>query len=249
MKKKPIYITAALILLFISSIPLINNVTPEDSRNFVGVHWTSLIPAAFLMASVPGANQILSLRNGLRKGAKTAIIAVSGRFTAFALMILAVSLGLNAILQTSTLVFMIIKWVGVIYLAWLGIKTILSSQKEYEDERIESSGSEATEDPPKAWQYVKQEFMVAAANPKALLLFTVFLPQFISSDSGGFGRQILVVGAVYILIEFICATAYAMIGGRLKSIGLSSKVKKNLDRMTGGIMLGLAVWLATEKSE
>ncbi len=215
----------------------------------MGIHWTALIPAAFLMASVPGANQILSLRNGLRNGAKTAIIAVTGRFTAFALMIIAVSLGLSAILQTSTLVFMMIKWVGVIYLGWLGIKTILSSQKEYEDERIESSDSQAGEDPQRVWQYVKQEFMVAAANPKALLLFTVFLPQFISSDSGGFGRQILVVGAVYILIEFICATVYATIGDRLKSIGLSSKVKKNLDRITGGIMIGLAVWLSTEESE
>jgi len=213
----------------------------------LGVQWASLIPAAFLMASVPGANQILSLRNGLRKGAKIAIIAVTGRFTAFALMVIAVSLGLNAILQTSTLVFNIIKWVGVIYLGWLGIKTILSSNKEYEDEQL--NGSESQGDSLSAWHYAKQEFMVAAANPKALLLFTVFLPQFISSGTGEVGGQILVVGAVYILIEFICATVYATVGGQLKSIGLSGKVKKNLDRITGGIMIVLAAWLSTEKSK
>ncbi|WP_281974384.1 LysE family translocator [Halobacillus litoralis] len=246
MKRKYIYIPV-FILLFTLFVVSMNNTAFEFNHLLSGIQWASLIPAAFLMASVPGANQILSLRNGLRKGATTAIIAVTGRFTAFALMVIAVSLGLHAILQTSTLIFTIIKWAGVLYLGWLGIKTILSSKKEYEDEQM--SGSENQGESRNAWHYAKQEFMVAAANPKALLLFTVFLPQFISSDTVAAGGQILVVGAVYILIEFICATIYATIGGKLKTIGLSGRVKQNLDRITGGIMIALALWLSTSKSE
>lgn len=239
------YASMFLVLLALSVV-ILNRVDMGVNNMVYGVQWASLIPAAFLMASVPGANQILSLRNGLRRGARIAIIAVTGRFTAFAIMVIAVSLGLNAILQASTLVFTLIKWVGVLYLGWLGVKTILSSREEYEDEQLEECESQG--DSSNAWHYAKQEFMVAAANPKALLLFTVFLPQFISSGTRDVGGQIFVVGAVYILIEFICATVYATLGGQLKNIGLSGRVKRNLDRITGGIMLALAAWLSTEKS-
>ncbi|MCP3027730.1 LysE family translocator [Halobacillus sp. A5] len=244
MKKKSIYLSLFL-LMFTLSVITLNLVNTKVNNLFVGIQWAALIPAAFIMASIPGANQILSLRNGLRKGAKTAIIAVTGRFTAFALMVMAVSFGLHTILHTSTIVFTIIKWVGVIYLGWLGVKTILTSRNEYDDEQVE--GNESTRGPLNAWYYAKQEFMVAAANPKALLLFTVFLPQFISPDMGDAGGQILIAGAVYILIEFICATVYATVGGELKSIGLSGRVKRNLDRLTGGVMIALAAWLSTDK--
>ncbi|UOQ44957.1 LysE family translocator [Halobacillus salinarum] len=209
-----------------------------------GVHWKALVPAAFVMASIPGANQLLSFRNGLRQGTAVAIYASGGRFTAFALMIGAVALGLSALLETSTLIFILLKWVGVLYLAWLGISTLVSSKKEYTDDEPASSPEKRS-----ALGFAKQEFLVAAANPKALLLFTVFLPQFIEAGGHGTGGQIILAGAAYILIEALCATVYAFIGGKMRATGLSGKMKKRLDRITGGSLLGLALWLSTEEQK
>ncbi|KGP73428.1 LysE family translocator [Pontibacillus yanchengensis] len=237
------------ISLFSLSIYLLHSQSMDLYEMITNVKWMALIPASFLMASVPGANQILSLRNGLRRGTKTAIIAVTGRFTAFAIMVIGVSLGLGAILQASTFLFNSIKWIGVVYLGWLGLKTILSSSSAYKDEDDINGEDTFKDDSQTPWDFAKQEFIVAAANPKALLLFTVFLPQFITSNTASVGGQILIVGAVYIVIEFCCATVYAFIGGQLKGIGLSARVKRNLDRITGGIMISLAAWLSTQSSK
>lgn len=89
--------------------------------------------------------------------------------------------------------------------------------------------------------------MVAASNPNAYLLFAVFLPQFIDVNNDGAGSQILLIGVVYIAVEFCCACGYAMVGGRLRIIGMTARVKRLLDRITGTAMIGLAAWVALEK--
>lgn len=93
----------------------------------------------------------------------------------------------------------------------------------------------------------RQEFIVAAANPKALILFTVFLPQFLSRDAAHVVLPLCALGAAYIAVEFCCACGYAALGGRLKALGITRRVRRRLDAATGAGMLGLAGWLATEE--
>ncbi|MBO0804511.1 MAG: LysE family translocator [Nocardiopsaceae bacterium] len=213
------------------------------------VYWAAFVPSAIAMAATPGANQLLALRNGLRHGPVRAIGATLGRFTAFALMVAAVAGGVGALLVASQLAFSVLKWGGVAYLTWLGIRTILTAG------RAGQTGAHAPvpdgEPGRKAplRRLARQEFVVAAANPKALILFTVFLPQFVTAG----GRQhiaepILIVGAAYIAVEFCCACGYATLGGRLGLNGIRESARRWLDRGTGVAMLGLAGWLATENA-
>ncbi|MYL32599.1 hypothetical protein GLW08_16795 [Pontibacillus yanchengensis] len=94
------------------------------------------------------------------------------------------------------MVFNCIKWIGVVYLGWLGLKTILFSSSVYKDEDNIKGEVTFKDDSQTPWDFARQEFIVAAANPKALLLFTVFLPQFITSNTATLGGQILIVNAV-----------------------------------------------------
>jgi len=87
---------------------------------------------------------------------------------------------------------------------------------------------------------------VAMANPKALILFTVFLPQFVSSGTSGAAASLLAAGMAYIVIEFVCAWGYAAVGDRIGAHGLTNRTRRIMDRVTGSAMLGLAGWLATE---
>jgi threonine/homoserine/homoserine lactone efflux protein len=211
------------------------------------VYWTAFVPSAIAMAATPGANQLLALRNGLRHGAARAIGATLGRFTAFALMVAAVAGGVGALLATSQLAFSVLKWGGAAYLTWLGVRTIATAGRE--DVRVAARDSAVSGRKAPLRRLVRQEFVVAAANPKALILFTVFLPQFVTTD----GRQhiagpILFVGAAYIAVEFCCACGYAALGGRLSMNGIRRSVRRWLDRGTGLAMLGLAGWLATENA-
>ena len=85
-----------------------------------------------------------------------------------------------------------------------------------------------------------------AANPKALLLFTAFLPQFIDPTRSVAG-QLLVLGPLYIALELVAATAWACAGHRLKVAELGARARCRVNRAVGGIFLGMAGVLATTK--
>ncbi|MFD7668342.1 LysE family translocator [Streptomyces sp. NPDC059788] len=233
------------------------------------VEWAAFFPAALLLAATPGANQLLALRNGLRHGPRAAVGASLGRFGAFALMVAAVAAGLGALLTASEVAFNVVKWGGVVYLAWLGLRTVVTAGRSADGAQTGRGGAgggareprcavpagEAHPDAPApepqpgvsvcrlAWQ----EFVVAAANPKALVLFTVFLPQFLARDASHVVVPLFALGAAYIAVEFGCACGYAALGGRLKALGITRRVRRRLDATTGVAMLGLAGWLATER--
>ncbi|OKI00923.1 homoserine transporter [Streptomyces sp. CB02923] len=218
------------------------------------VEWAAFFPAALLLAATPGANQLLALRNGLRHGPRAAVGASLGRFSAFALMVAAVAAGLGAVLTASEPAFNIVKWGGVAYLAWLGVRTVATagrtaSRERPDRDRDDRGGGAAGEPRPSvsARRLAWQEFVVAAANPKALILFTVFLPQFLARDASHIAVPLLALGAAYIAVEFCCACGYAALGGRLKTLGITRRVRRRLDATTGVAMLGLAGWLATEQ--
>lgn len=102
---------------------------PRGTRGHMvtDVEWAAFFPAAVLLAATPGANQLLALRNGLRHGPRAAVGASLGRFGAFALMVAAVAAGLGALLTASEVAFSVVKWGGVAYLAWLGVRTVATA--------------------------------------------------------------------------------------------------------------------------
>ncbi|WP_099303211.1 LysE family translocator [Bacillus sp. Marseille-P3800] len=205
------------------------------------INWTSFFIASVLLASIPGANQVLSLRNGLQHGIKKAIHGMVGRFSAFAIMIIAVSIGVGLFISTSPYVLTFIKWAGVLYLSWIGVRTLI---REKHSEAKE--GEEKEEVNKTSFRLCKEEFTVACLNPQAYLLFAVFLPQFIQTTQEGIGINIIVIGLIYIGIEFFFACLYAFSGDKLKKSKITPKIKNNLDRVTGLAMIILAVFLSTQ---
>lgn len=207
------------------------------------VDWAVLVPASAVVAATPGANQLLALHNGVRLGTRTAVIASLGRFAAFVLMVVAVAVGAGALLATSQVIFDVLKWAGVAYLVWLGVRAMRDGFRVRLEEEAQADQQPSRR---RSTQLARQEFVVAMANPKALILFTVFLPQFVSSGTGGAASALLAAGMTYIVIEFACAWGYAALGGRIGARGLTHRVRRIMDRFTGAAMLGLAGWLATE---
>ncbi|RII17923.1 Leucine efflux protein [Streptomyces sp. YIM 130001] len=218
--------------------------------------WAAFFPAALVVSATPGANQLLTLRNGMRHGLRPALSASAGRFAAFALMVIAVAAGLGAVLLASEVAFNIIKWCGVAYLLWLGGRTLITAARgraqEYDPPpaaapaRGEGPGGHSPETKSGSWRLARQEFLVAASNPKALILFAVFLPQFVPAGADHAAVSLLALGAAYIGVEFCCAWGYAAVGGRLKKLGMRRRSRRLLDALTGTAMVGLAGWLATE---
>jgi len=197
------------------------------------------VPAAVLVALSPGANNLLAMQHGMRFGAGEAVIALAGRLTAFLLMLALAAAGLAAVLTRSQAVFEAVKWAGVAYLVYLGVGSIAVRSP---------AGPEAEASAVAAGRVVRarREFLTVAANPKALLLFTAFLPQFVDR-SEAVAAQLLVLGLVYIALELVAATGWAFAGERLRAAGLRERARRRLDRAVGGAFIGLAGLLATSK--
>lgn len=196
------------------------------------------LPAAAIVAASPGANNLLAFANGSRQGFLPAVIALSGRCMAFATMIAMVIIGLGAVLEASELAFQIVKWAGVLYLAYLGIR-MMTAQPDRED------GVSGLVRKSRAYALARREFVVAMTNPKAVLLFTAFVPQFIVAGAGAsFTVQLVVLGTLYIAVEFAAATGWALAGSIIGSMRPSARRLLLLNRMTGAMMLGAAGMLA-----
>lgn len=205
------------------------------------------IPAAIAIACIPGANNLLSFQNGMNWGVKAAIQAVFGRCVAYTVIILLVVAGLGQLLETSEFAFQCIKWMGVIYLVWIGISmfrtTPIQVKSQIKQSMGKNSGEKATH-----WSLIIREFIVAMANPKAILLFSALLPQFVvPSQTTSYMIQLLMLGGLYTVIEWITASIYACLGQVVTSGSPSIKRLLIVQRISGSLMMCMSVLLACSK--
>ena len=195
------------------------------------------IPAAFIVAISPGANNILSLTHGAIVGFYPTVFSLTGRFLAFSLMLVLVAAGLGVVIETSEIVLIVLKWFGVCYLAYIGLSMWISESRY----KLVNSSHKFSR---LSFSLAKKEFIVAIMNPKAVLLFTAFLPQFVSPTRSYFD-QLLILGCIYIVIEFFTACIYAAFGSKFGSLGPSRSRYRIIRKTCSILMISAAAILAT----
>ncbi|GLY65800.1 LysE family translocator [Amycolatopsis taiwanensis] len=198
------------------------------------IDWQRFLPASFLMAMIPGANQLLGLRNAALVGVRHALIGIVGRFTAFALLVSMVVVGLGTVLTQSAVAFEVLRWLGVGYLIWLGGTALWNAGK---------GGRYVTgEADVRLVVAARQELVTALTNPKALLLFVSFLPQFLSASAPP--SSLISLAAAYIGIEWLAAMVYIAVGRALRHEENRLRVsRRRLDQVAGIGFLGFGGYL------
>ncbi|MGH8448928.1 LysE family translocator [Pseudomonas sp.] len=206
----------------------------------------TFLPAAVVIACVPGANNLLSFENGARWGIKVAVYAVLGRCLAYALMIGLVVAGLGRLLEASEVAFLTIKWVGVAYLLWIGIGMLRSSPASQAN--TTSSIHSPTGGRANTFIQARKDFLVALGNPKAVLLFSALLPQFVvQSSETSYSTQMAILGLIYSMVEWGTASLYSILG-KLAVVGTPTVKRLSLvQRVSGSMMLLMAGALAFTK--
>ncbi|WP_443202938.1 LysE family translocator [Saccharopolyspora sp. 5N708] len=201
------------------------------------------LAVALLVALTPGANNLLALRNGMVHGFAGSMVGVCGRLVAFAVLVVAVVAGLGPLLSASEWALTVIKWAGVAYLAYLGITTLWASFRP-----VAGAGGAVAEvsAASSVFSLARKEFLVAITNPKAVLVFTAFVPQFVVAERGAVTAQLAVLGAFYLVAEAVAAGVFAAAGSVIKAVRLSQRAHRRLDRATGGVLLGMAGLLVVE---
>ncbi|MBZ7927352.1 LysE family translocator (plasmid) [Ensifer adhaerens] len=195
------------------------------------------IPACFALNMVFGPNNLLSLTNAAHHGMGYAIAAaVVGRLPAFSLMILATALGLGAAMMASELLFSMVKWGGVMYLLWIGYRLLTAPESPTAadvplDGHVKPLRLSAS-----------REFIVAAGNPKAMLVFAAFFPQFVQDDA--YWQSFTVLAGIYLALEVVAIVAYAYAGKRIVGIMRTPGARRRLNRISGSVMMTFGVLLA-----
>lgn len=165
------------------------------------------IPACFALNMSPGPNNLLSMHNAKQHGLSTAVTAGLGRLAAFSGMIFLAASGLAVILYTSEKIFLTIKVIGACYLFWLAYK-LWTADTSQDENRLAT-------DKKGLFALARQEFLLASGNPKAILIFTAFLPQFID-PAAQVNLQFFILGTAFLLLEWLAITLYALFGVYLR---------------------------------
>ncbi|QDF29782.1 LysE family translocator [Halarcobacter anaerophilus] len=196
--------------------------------------WLTYVLACAILTMTPGPSILLGVVHSLNYGTKNTIFTALGDISANFIQMLLVAIGLGAIISTSELAFQVIKWFGVITLLYMGIKMIKSKPKKIEnDGRIIVNVSRKK-------LYIKG-FLVAAGNPKAIVFFTAFFPQFIDLNQSLF-LQMSIMCPTMALMDFFFVMFYAFSAN--KFLNKFEKNIANINKMGGGALIGASGFLA-----
>lgn len=190
--------------------------------------------------ATPGPTVLLALANGSRYGVRRAGFGVAGAVTSDLILIGAVALGLGALLAASEFWFTVVKWLGIAYLAHVGIALLRSTGQGVPAETAPPGQAEAGPGTPRA--LFLRSLLVAITNPKGYLFFTAFLPQFVAPGEPQ-APQYLALALTFATLDAAIMLAYAALGSRAVRL-LSRSGARWLDRLCGGALLTLAASLA-----
>ena len=203
---------------------------------------------AVLLALSPGPDNLFVLMQSVQRGWRVGIAVVVGLCLGVVVHTTAVALGLAAVFAASSVAFTMLKWCGaayLAYLAWGAWRAPVSDAKSASGAQPERASSNQI-DSKELLVMVRRGVVMNLTNPKVLIFFLAFLPQFADPAIGPVGPQIFVFGAVFILAAFLVFGAIAVFSGAFGNLLLRSpKAQFWLNKITAIVFLGLAVKLAT----
>ena len=195
---------------------------------------------SLLLAVTPGPDMAVVTKNALAHGRRGVVLTTSGIALALVVWVTATTVGLSALLRTSGEVLFALKIVGAVYLAYLGVRTLLESRSRPGDLL---AGSPAAAP---AHAVFRQGFLSAISNPKLGVFFVTFLPQFVLAGQQVLPR-LLVLGVTFAVIGWLWMNVYGLFVTRLRAVITAPRVRQWMQRITGVVLLGFGARLALER--
>lgn len=192
--------------------------------------------AATLLAVAPGPGMLYVLARTVAGGRREGILSSFGTFFGGLVHVVAAATGLSLVLATSATAFALVKYVGALYLVYLGMRMLLSASHE----------SNATIEIPSShrnpfWQGIATEVL----NPKTALFFLAFIPQFVTHDHGSVLWQFLVLGAISVTLNTTCDLIVTLLAAPISAkLQSSARLRRRQRTATGLTLIGLGAYVA-----
>jgi len=192
--------------------------------------WISFVGTVFILVVTPGPSVLLATANSMKYGAKKTTGTILGDLSANLLQIILASAGLASIIISSAELFQLIKWFGVVYLIYIGIRKVISKPKIEWNKGIVNDRS--------FFNLYTEGFLMSAANPKAIVFFAALFPLFINA-SLPFLPQVIILAVTFLVLDGLSLSVYTRFATKLKGY-LENKEKIYLQNKIVGSLLILS---------
>ena len=214
--------------------------------------WAFIIFSAVLTIT-PGIDMALVARSAISRGRKAAYMTTLGIITGLPIHAFLSAVGLSVILSQSAMAFEVVKLLGAGYLIYLGVRTIISAGRAGGDHGQQAEAGAPIVEAASARQtrqlYLRsyvEGLLNNLLNPKVALFYLTFLPQFMSPGDPVLARSVL-MGFIHAAEGVIWLMLYAYFISRLSALMNKPSIKRNIERVTGALLVGLGVRLVWEK--
>jgi homoserine/homoserine lactone efflux protein len=198
--------------------------------------YLAYVLACFVVVIVPGPTVSLIVANSITHGTRAGLLNVAGTQLGLGTMMLIVLVGLTSLIETMGHWFDLVRLAGAAYLIWLGWKLL----------RNPGSLGDPKKTPVPRGGFFLQGYLVLMSNPKALLMFGAFVPQFVNPQ-GDYVWQVVLLGFTAMAVATIFDSLYAILTGRARALLTPARVKL-VSRISGGFLIGGGIWLALSRT-
>jgi threonine/homoserine/homoserine lactone efflux protein len=195
--------------------------------------WLAFVVAATVVIGIPGPTNLLVMAYTLQRGRRAGVATVLGVLPGVTLAMVLSLAGLGALLATSAALFAAVKWAGVAYLVYLGVRQWRAPVAAAARRSDQSDG-----------HMMRDAFLVTLLNPKGVIFFGAFFPQFLD-PAEPLLVQMVVLGATFLVIVLPINTAYALLAGALGARLESVDWRRRLNRTGGSMLVGAGLLTAT----
>lgn len=193
--------------------------------------------AALALSMTPGPDMLFCFANGVAHGPRGAVAAAMGIFLGLCVHVAAMTLGLAGLVAASPLAFEALRWAGAAYLAWMAAQAFRAPPMA-----LSAEGAGGV--PFRRGAIVRRAFVTCLLNPKLVLFFLSFLPQFIRPEAGSVAAQTLVLSLILVVPGVLINGAVGLGGGGIgRWMARHPRLLKVQNLLVGGIFLALALRL------
>lgn len=195
--------------------------------------WLAFAAASALMLIIPGPTILTVVSYSVAHGRKANLPLIAGVALGDTTALVLSLIGLGALLAASATWFTVIKWAGGLYLLYLGIKLLRAGVAPVAIARPNI--------PDSRWRLFANTWLVTALNPKGIIFFVAFLPQFIDPTRPA-GPQLWILSATFVALATLNATSYAVFAGTARRMLTSRRAQKRFNLVGGSLLSAAGVW-------
>jgi homoserine/homoserine lactone efflux protein len=199
--------------------------------------WLALVGAGALISFTPGAGAINTMSNALTAGFRRSIWGILGQQAALVVHIVIVALGVGLLVASSPLAFAVIRFSGAAYLVYLGIRQFLATPT------VDAETARALRGEPR-WSMFRRGLWVNLLNPKAIVFFLAFLPQFIRLDRPVLPQYVIAAATVVVIDVLVMWLFFAGTARSFERFTRDARGQRVLNRVFGVLFVGVGVLLA-----